>query len=68
MGTWVQVVRTIMRWLYANHWAEPEGECATYPATHDSGLPPLAYQQWPNVGPRSQELSRRLRLLSRKQA
>jgi hypothetical protein len=58
MGIWVQVVRTMMPRLYANHWAEREGECATYPATHDSGLPLLAYQRWPRVGLRSQALSR----------
>jgi len=38
-----------------------------YQVMHDSGLPPLAYQQSPHVETRSQELSREQGLLSREQ-
>jgi hypothetical protein len=61
-----QLVRLIvLLWFQPRHSAERVGECATSPARHGSELPPLACQQWPNVGAHSRELSRRRRLQSR---
>src|SRR5262249_51196924 len=44
--------------ILANHLAELVEVCPTYRATHDSGLPLLAYQQSPHVETRSQEICR----------
>jgi hypothetical protein len=54
--------------MFATYLAELVGVCPTYRATHDSGLPLLAYQQSPHVETRSQELRRNQRLLSSRQA